>query len=83
MKNTSLSRMEKACVLLFDEMKIQNSYDYDKKHGATLGPSKYVQVVMARGICGNWKQPIFYAYDRKVYAINSDLGGAIGVCGIL
>lgn len=66
MKNSSLSTMEKSCVILFDEMKIQTSYDYDKKNDTTLGPSKYVQVVMARGICGNWKQPIFYDYDRKL-----------------
>lgn len=58
--------MEKSCVLLFDEMKIQSSYDYDKKNDTTLGPSKYVQVIMARGICEDWKQPIFYDYDRTL-----------------
>lgn len=66
MKNTSLTKMEKSCVILFDEMKIQASYDYDKKNDTTLGPRNYVQVVMARGICGNWKQPIFYDYDQKL-----------------
>lgn len=53
MKDVSLTKTERACVLLFDEMKIQSAYDYDKKNDTTLGPSKYVQVVMARGICGH------------------------------
>lgn len=66
MKHTALTKMERACVLLFDEMKIQSSYEYDKNSDTTLGPSKYVQVVMARGICGKWKQPIFYNYDCKM-----------------
>ncbi|VEN49816.1 unnamed protein product [Callosobruchus maculatus] len=65
-KNASLSKMEKSCVLFFDKMKIQYSYDYDKKNDTTLGPTKYVQVVIPLGICGNWKQPIFYEYDRKI-----------------
>lgn len=66
MKNSNFTKMERACVLLYDEMKIQNAYDYDKKYDSTLRPAKYVQVVMARGICGNWKQPIFYDYDCKL-----------------
>lgn len=66
MKNSPLPEMERACVLLFDEVKIQKSFDYDKKTDTTLGASNYVQVVMARGICGNWKQPIFYDYDCKL-----------------
>lgn len=66
MKNNTFSKMERAYVLLFDEMKIQSSYDYDKKNDTTLGPSKYIQVVIAKGICGKWKQPIFYHYDRNI-----------------
>lgn len=66
MKNTTLTRMERSCVLLFDEMKIQSIYEYDKKNDTIMAPSKYVQVIMARGICRNWKQPIFYNYDCKM-----------------
>lgn len=65
MKNTTLTKMERLCVLLFDEMKIQSIYDYDKKNDTTLGPTKYVQVIMARGIFGNWKQPIFFIMTAK------------------
>jgi hypothetical protein len=32
----------------------------------TITPSKYVQVIMVRGIIGNWKQPIFFDYGRKI-----------------
>lgn len=65
-QNTTLTKMERSCVLLFDEMKIQGIYDYDKKNDTTMAPKKYVQVIMARGICKNWKQPIFYDYDCKM-----------------
>lgn len=41
-------------------------FDYDKKTDVTLGASNYVQVIMARGILGNWKQPIYYNYNCKV-----------------
>jgi hypothetical protein len=66
MKNTSLTKMERSCVLLFNEMKTQSIYDYDKKNDTTITPSKYVQVIMVRGIIGNWKQPIFFDYGRKI-----------------
>lgn len=82
-ENNSLSKMDKACVVLFDEM----------KRDTMLSPSKCVEVIMVRGLFGNWRQPIFYDFDCKitqellfeiiknlehigypVYAINSDLG---------
>jgi hypothetical protein len=37
-----------------------------KKNDTTITPSKYVQVIMVRGIIGNWKQPIFFDYGRKI-----------------
>ena len=58
--------MEKACILLFDEMKVQAAYEYEKSNDSTLGPKQYAQVIMAKGICSNWKRPIFYDFDRKV-----------------
>lgn len=63
MKNSNLSKKEKICILLADEMKIKKAYTYDKKEDSTLKPSNYVQVIMARGIIGNWKQPIYYSFD--------------------
>uniref|UniRef100_A0A1Y1KF34 Transposable element P transposase-like RNase H domain-containing protein n=2 Tax=Photinus pyralis TaxID=7054 RepID=A0A1Y1KF34_PHOPY len=66
MENNSLSKMDKACVVLFDEMKIQAGFEYERKSDTTLSPSKYVQVIMARGLFGNWKQPIFYDFDCKI-----------------
>lgn len=49
-----------------DEMKIKKVYDYDKKTHIFLGPANYVQVVMARELFENWKQPIFFGYDCQL-----------------
>ena len=31
-----------------------------------LGPHNYMQVVMARGLFSNWKQPVYLAFDQKM-----------------
>lgn len=51
------------CVISFDEIKVKSLYLYDKANDETLKPYSYVQVAVLRGLFGNWKQPIFYAYD--------------------
>lgn len=53
-------------MISFDEMKIQAQFQYDQKNDEVLVPGKYVQVLMARRIIGNWKQPIFYDFDCKM-----------------
>lgn len=54
MKGQSMTNGEKACVLSFDEMKLDESFYYDKGAGRIYGPRKYVQVVVARSIIGKW-----------------------------
>ncbi|CAH1367880.1 unnamed protein product, partial [Tenebrio molitor] len=63
---TDMTEQQKICVLSFDEMKVRKIYLYDKSNDETLKPYSYVQVVMLRGLIGNWKQPIFYDYDCKL-----------------
>lgn len=65
-KQTELTEMEKICVLSYDEMKVRSIYLYDRRNDQTLHPMNYVQVVMLRGLVGNWKQPIFFEYDCKL-----------------
>jgi hypothetical protein len=65
-KLTDMTEQQKICVLSFDEMKVRKIYLYDKSNDETLKPYSYVQVVMLRGLIGNWKQPIFYDYDCKL-----------------
>lgn len=38
LQNTTHTKMERSCVLLIDEMKIQGIYDYEKKNDTTMAP---------------------------------------------
>lgn len=69
MKKVQMSFKEKLTVLSFDEMIIKKMYLYDKSNDTTLKPANYVQVMMARGLVGNWKQPVFFYYDCKIKQI--------------
>lgn len=53
-------------VLSYDEMKVCSIVEYDQKNDEVLGPHNYVQVIMARGLFGKWKQPIFVAFDTSI-----------------
>ncbi|KAG5879776.1 hypothetical protein JTB14_028707 [Gonioctena quinquepunctata] len=62
----SMQRRERAVVLLFDEMKISSLYEYNKQNDEVVGPHNYVQIVMARSLCGNWKQPVYIGFDQNM-----------------
>jgi hypothetical protein len=47
-------------------MFIKNDICFDKNRQQVLGPHRTVQVIMARGLCSNWKQPVFYDFDQPV-----------------
>jgi len=61
-----MSDQEKLVILSFDEVYIAHDICFDKAAQQVLGPHKTVQVVMARGLCKSWKQPIFYSYDTPM-----------------
>lgn len=65
-RGASLSIEEKICIISFDERKIEKKYSYDKAADKMYTPKNYVQVLMARGIIGGWKQPVFYDFDCKM-----------------
>jgi len=44
-----LSKLEKLCVLSFDETYVSKRICYDKKNEQFLGPHRCVQVAMIRG----------------------------------
>lgn len=78
LKNFNFSKFQKVCVLLADEMKVNEQYEYDKKNDTLLHPAKCVQVIQIRGLFENWKQPIFYQYDCKltkelIYSVVTEL----------
>lgn len=51
----NMTPLDRVCVISFDEMKIKKKYIYDKTRDETLKPAAYVQVMMIRGLFGNWK----------------------------
>lgn len=66
MGSLDMALEEKLCVISFDEMKCREEWAYDRKNDIILEPRRMVQVVMIRGLRGNWKQPIFYNYNYKM-----------------
>ena len=75
-----LSKREKMCSLLFDEMSIKKALRYDPssdtvegyENFGTAGSNKiasHALVFMARGMTSNWKQPFSY-YLSEVSLFN-------------
>jgi len=54
----NLQPYEKLTVLMFDEMKVFSTLEYDSRNDQVLGPYNQMQVIMARGIVAPWKQPV-------------------------
>jgi len=66
LNGNTLQDYEKLTILMFDEVKISNTMEYDVLREEVVGPQSQMQVVMARGIASQWKQPIFVGFDQKM-----------------
>ena len=53
-------------ILSFDEMAVENSYEYHHGQDKVYGPHSKVQVGILRGLIYKWKIPIFYAFDTTM-----------------
>ena len=53
-------------VFLFDEMEIWQKYDYFKNTDSVFPAHKKVQVGLIRGLCFDWKQPVFFNFDTPM-----------------
>jgi hypothetical protein len=62
----SFSEFEKTVVIQFDEVKVKSVQEYDTSKDEVLGPHNQMQVVMARGLFAQWKQPLYIAFDQKI-----------------
>lgn len=62
----NLKPYEKLTVLMFDEVKVSSTLEYDNRHDQVLGPHNQMQVIMARGIASPWKQPVMIDFDKKM-----------------
>jgi hypothetical protein len=65
-KSVALNENERLCSLSFDEIYISNRLCIDQKEQQVFGIHKSCQVVMARGLCAQWKQPLFYNFDTPM-----------------
>jgi len=66
LNGNTLQDYEKLTILMFDEEKISSTMEYDVLRDEVVGPHSQMQVVMARGIASQWKQPIFVGFDQKM-----------------
>uniref|UniRef100_A0A182ICM0 Uncharacterized protein n=1 Tax=Anopheles arabiensis TaxID=7173 RepID=A0A182ICM0_ANOAR len=57
---------DRECVLSYYEMKVSKILEYDPVPDEVIGPYRYLQVVMARGLFKNWKQSVFIGFDQKM-----------------
>jgi hypothetical protein len=64
-KSESMNEFSKVCGLLFDEMSLDSRLVHDKYQDKIYSSSK-VQVGMVRGLCKNWRQPIYYQFDAAM-----------------
>lgn len=65
-KGRDLSVVQRLTVLSFDEVYISNKVDLERREQKIYGPHRTSQVVMARGLIGNWRQPIYYDFDQPM-----------------
>ena len=57
-------------MLVFDEMSVHSTGEYDKRTDSILGPHKQLLVVLIRGLFTKWKQPVYFNFD---IVLNSEL----------
>uniref|UniRef100_A0A1Y1MIA0 Transposable element P transposase-like RNase H domain-containing protein n=1 Tax=Photinus pyralis TaxID=7054 RepID=A0A1Y1MIA0_PHOPY len=65
-KGKSMTNMQKVTILSFDEVYLSDEICFDKQEQRIIGPCKSAQVVMARGLFSDWKQPIYFKFDQAM-----------------
>lgn len=58
-----MSTLERIAVISFDEMYLSKRIEFEPKSEQILGPCNNVQVMCARGLFSQWKQPIFFEFN--------------------
>lgn len=61
-----MSNLDCLTALTFDEVHISSNMVYDKVQDKVLGPGKKVQVIMAQGLYGRWKNVVYFNYNTDV-----------------
>ena len=63
---STMENREKVVVLAYDEMSVNETVERDRRNDVIVGPHKEMQIVSARGLFSNWKQPVFVDFDRQI-----------------
>ena len=57
------SGIKSLTALCFDEMNLQEEAGLDTRMDMVIGPAKFAQTVMVRGLAASWKFPVFVDFD--------------------
>lgn len=68
-KGKTLSEMERIAVITFHEMSLTHDICFDSKLQKMVGPCGKAQVIMVRGLFGNWKQLMCFKFDQAMIKI--------------
>ena len=58
-----MKKGEELACLSFDEMKLTERAEWDRKIDAVIGPYKQAQTFMVRSLTGNLKLPVYVDFD--------------------
>ena len=61
-----MTERQKIVVLSFDEVNTKGDITFDVKQDRVVGPHCDINVMMVRGLYGNFKIPIWAGYDKKM-----------------
>jgi hypothetical protein len=64
--SSKFSRVEKLCIIQYDETAVSEEVNYDIKHDMTLGPFKKAQFIQIKSIFAEWKQLIYCNFDKDM-----------------
>ena len=61
-----MTELQTLMVLTFDEIYISNKTYIDRTIQKKLGSHRSCQTAAARGLVGQWKEPIYYQFDHNM-----------------
>lgn len=57
---------QRLCIIMFDELKLQELCEYDVKLDAALGPHSYANCIYIKGLNDEWQMPIYNVFDSAI-----------------
>ncbi|XP_048514715.1 uncharacterized protein LOC125501817 [Athalia rosae] len=63
---STMTDVEKVVILQMDQIKVQSVYEYDEYEDDIIGQYNYMQVITARSLFADWKQPVYIEFDTLI-----------------